>query len=237
MKFKLLALAAIVCCSVQAWAEPKGSTSASVNGAAAVGYNPVWGVYAGPEVAASYYVSNVAVMGQAQILSCGVNTYGGTVRSIIAPLGKGALYFDATLLYKDLVKNNAYDFVGAVSAGLLTRHFQIQLGCFSRTLGNNDREDRSLEQRVTEPFNMLYKISANVDLGDTQWRGYATFSNFTDFEFERFYAPIYTIGGVRTLGKRSSLFTEIVIKPTGTFHLTAHGYSLIGRVGISYSFE
>lgn len=238
VKGKLLVVAALFCCSVQAWAGSEGTNmSVSAYGAAMVGYNPVWGVYAGPEVAASYYGPNVAVVGQAQVLSCGVNTYGGIVRSIIAPLGKGALYFDTIILYKDLVRYNAYDFVGAVGAGWLAKHFQILLGCYARTLGNNDREEKSLEQRVTEPFNMLYKLSANVDLGNTAWRGYATFSNFTDFEFERSVAPIYTLGGVRNLGERSSLFAELIIKPTGTFHLTAHGYGVIGRVGISYSFE
>lgn len=199
----------------------------------AAGYNPIWGAYIGNDFSAqASFGSQLDLGGQLEILSPGIVSGGFSAKPKIQ-LKRSILYLDGSILYKSF-PSGMYDYVSAGSLGWQFTHWDVQLGMYSRVIGDRNIDIHSEDERICEPFNALYRIQYNLKGDDSSWDAYAGLSNFTAFEYERQYSPIFYLGGSWSLS-RIGLFGEIDIKPSGMFHLTAAAYGIVGRLGITYS--
>lgn len=227
----LIILIGLICSSATFAQKPSEIT---LSGGMAAGYNPAWGFYAGADAAISAsFNNNLDLSIQAEPLSNGVSTMGFSARPRIN-LIKGYLYLDGSILYKSF-PSGMYDYVSAGSLGWRFTHWDVQLGMFSRVIGDRNIDIHSEDERICEPFNALYRIQYNLKGDDSSWDAYAGLSNFTAFEYERQYSPLFFLGGSAGLTKHLGLYGEIDIKPSGMFHLTAAAYGIVGRLGITYS--
>lgn len=204
--------------------------------ALAGGYNPTWGSYGGVDLRAQMAVDrHLDVYAGFEGLTAGSISTGISVRPKIQ-FAVGTLYFDAGVLYKHLGGDGIFDFVSRGSLGWQMKHFDVQLGMFNRTMGSIERDIHTDEEMIGEPFNVLYRLQYNLKGNDNPWDLWCGMSDFTAFEFERHWSPIFYLGGRRTLGDDLQLFGQTEIKPTGMFHLNACFYGIVFRVGAFYSF-
>lgn len=206
----------------------------TLSGGMAAGYNPIWGAYIGNDFSAqASFGSQLDLGGQLEILSPGIVSGGFSARPKIR-LKRSFLYLDGSILYKSF-PSGMYDYVSAGSLGWRFTHWDVQLGMYSRVIGDRNIDLHSEDEKICEPFNVLYRIQYNLKGDDSSWDAYAGLSNFTAFEYERHYSPIFYLGGSAGLTKHLGLYGELDIKPSGMFHLTAAAYGIVGRLGITYA--
>lgn len=212
------------------------------------GFNTTWQHYGGAELKAFMPVNeNVELELVGEALSSNIYTAGFTARPKMA-LPKGELFIDATALYNAVQRNRIHDFVGATSIGYRMDYVSVQVGCFYRAMASYDREWHSTEEYMCEPFNLLYRISANVRPLCSRWNLYLGMSDYSDTQYERMWQPLFFLGGYYDFHPKSNfeydynaashfrLLAEVTCKPTGMFHLDASFYGILAKLGFAYKF-
>ena len=200
------------------------------------GYNTTWGIYGGVDMRANMDIGEyLDLNADFEGLTSGVFSTGFSARPKII-FDHGTLYLEAGMLYRHSGGDGIFDFVSQGSLGWQMKHIDVQLGLYSRTLGSLSRDNHSLEDRVGEPFNLLYRGQLNLKGPDSNWDLWAGASDFTAYEFERHWSPIFYLGGRRDINENLKLFGQAEVKPTGMFHLNASFYGIICRLGACYSF-
>lgn len=212
-----------------------GDYSFSATGALAGGYNHVWGVYAGADLHGAMAVGDhLDVKADFEALTSGTVSLGATARPKLQ-FGAGSLYLDTGVLFR-FVGDGLFDFVTEGSLGWKMKHIEVRAGLYSRTIGNLNTDIHSVEECVCEPFNLMYLGQYNIKGDDSDWDIWGGCANFTSFEYERCWSPIFYLGGRKDLNDSLTLFGQTEIKPTGMFHLNACFYGIICRLGAVYSF-
>lgn len=242
---KLLILIGIVALSLSSWAAPK-KYSLSLMGE--YGYNTTWQHYGGAELKAFMPVNeNVELEAAAAALSSNVYCASFTARPKMA-LPKGEMFIDASFAYNAVQRNRIHDFVGAGSIGYRMDYVSVQVGCFYRAMTSYDREWHSEEEYMCEPFNLLYRISANVRPLCSRWNLYLGMSDYNELQYERMWQPLFFLGGYYDFKPKNGfeyeynaashfrLLAELTVKPTGMFHLDASFYGAHAKVGFAYKF-
>ena len=230
-------------------AKPKpGNQPYSISVLADYGYNVTWGHYGGATLKAFLPVNDhveLTLLGEG--VSANVYTASLNVRPKIG-LPVGELFFDANLLYSAYQRNRTHDIVSALSLGYRMDYVSAQFGCYFRTISSYDRPWHSMEEMISEPYNLLYRIAGNVRPLCSRWNIYFGLSNFTDTQYERPWQPLFFFGGYYDFAPSSNfeytyraashfrLLCELTIKPTGMFHLNANFYGAITKVGFAYKF-
>jgi len=212
------------------------------------GYNTTFSHYGGAVVSAFMPVHDKAeIIATVEGISANTYSIGTTVRPKFA-LPVGEMFFDATAFYRCDVRDQIHDFVGAMSVGYRMDYVSFQVGCFSRTAAPFDRTWNGDDQLVTEPFNLMYRLSVNVRPLCERWNIYFGGANFTETEYERMWQPVFFLGGYYDFKPSSNfeyeynaashfrLLAEISCKPTGMFHLNANFYGARARFGFAYKF-
>lgn len=177
------------------------------------------------------------------------NVYAGTLTfrpKMAVPVGE--LFADATINYTAAVRNSTHDVVGALSVGYKMDYFQAQVGCFARTIAPFERNWSSNESFVTEPFNLLYRLSFNVRPLCERWNIFFGMSNFSELQYERMWQPLFFATAYYDFPPANNfeysyraashfrLLWEVMVKPTGMFHLNASFYGAQARFGFAYKF-
>lgn len=211
-------------------------------------YNTTWQHCGGGELKAFMPVNpNVEIEAAAEGLSADVYSVSGTVRPKFA-LPVGEMFFDASVLYSAVNRNRTHDFVGALSLGYRMDYVNFQFGCFTRTIAGFGRTWNSEDGYVTDPFNLLYRVSVNVRPLCERWNIYFGMSDYTELQYERMWQPLFFLGAYYDFPPSSSfeyeynaashfrLIAEVICKPTGMFHLDASFYGVKVKAGFAYKF-
>lgn len=212
------------------------------------GYNYTWQHYGGAELKAFMPTSeHVELEAGVQALSSNIYTFSATARPKIS-LPVGEFFIDASFVYSAVQRNRLHDFVAAGSFGYRMDYVSFQVGCFARTTVEYDRQWNSDETYLSEPFNLLYRLSANVRPLCSPWNLHLGMANFNSFQYERMWQPLFFLGGYYEFTPKSNfeygyrsashfrLLAEVTCKPTGMFHLNASFYGIDARLGFAYKF-
>lgn len=150
------------------------------------------------------------------------------------PLRHGELFLETRLLYKAIARNQIHDFVGGISLGYRMDYFQIQIGGAGRMMATMHQDWHSNHQLDFEPV-MQYALEVFVRPQKSPWNLSFRFTNFDDWQVERFFQPLFMLNSYVTLAPNWRLLMRVECKPTGMFHLNASFYGADGTVGIAYA--
>lgn len=198
------------------------------------GYSGTYKWYGGLDVQGAYNVKDTDFNLNFEALTENVYSIGLNVRPNFEVCENGIVFVEGTLHSRIFANYKAYEFVYAGSVGFRMRHFLVQAGLFSKTIDALGRNWHSLQNYVTEPFNVLYKVQISVMGFDHPWDVYLTGSNFNDFEYERVWEPIFSLGGRWDFMERWSAVAEGTLQPAGIFHGTVKFYEATLRIGVKY---
>ena len=215
----------------------KHSISADVMAQGVAGYNLTYKWYGGADLKGVLHYDNTDFIVNFEALTANTYSMGLTVGQAFNVCNNGFVFIDGTLHSRIFAQYKTYEFVYAASAGFKMRHFSVQAGLFSRTIDAFGRDWHALENYVTEPFNLLYKVKLSLKGFDNPWDVYAVFSNYNDYEYERMWEPIFSLGGRYDFKERWSAIAEGTLEAAGIFHGTVKFYEAIFRIGIVYIIE
>lgn len=150
------------------------------------------------------------------------------------PLTVGELYIDTRLLYRAVVRNRMHELSASLGLGYRMDYVDVQLGVYTRSMFEFNRDWHSEDEIVTEPFGFLYSIEVFVRPQSSNWNLSFRISDTDDFQIERMWQPLFMIGGRYSPTERLSVLMQAQCKPTGMFHLNASFYGAQFRAGISY---
>jgi len=143
----------------------------------------------------------------------------------------GEIFIDGTIHYRQMSIWGTADLNLAASVGYRMDYVSVQIG-----LTPHFTLDLEQHQHITEPINMLYRLSVNVRPCSSRWNAGAGVANYTDFEYERTCEPMFFINGHFDINERFSIPARLDIKPAGAFHLTAQFWGISFRTGVKYTF-
>ena len=124
----------------------------------------------------------------------------------------------------------------ALGVGYRMDYVSVTLGLYSRVIDNWDRSWYNDETFVVEPFNLLYRIEVFCRPQNNPWNLSFMFSNVDDYQMERMYQPLFSVGAYYDVTDHWRLNFWAQCKPTGMFHLDATFYGATFRTGFSYRF-
>ncbi|MGN0033459.1 MAG: hypothetical protein ACI358_06775 [Candidatus Limimorpha sp.] len=210
--------------------------SSEISAQAIGGYSNTWNYYSGLDLKGSLHVRNIDLCINVETLSKNTYSLGFTVSPYMMLNDKAKLFMDGTLHSRLFTSYRTYEFVYAFSFGLKMRHFSAQVGLFSRAIDDMDRQWHDTDNYVAEPFNLLYRVVISIMGFDNGWDIFLSGSDFNEFEYERMWEPILSLGGRYDINDKISAVAECTLKPSGMFHLVASFYSVWMKAGITYKF-
>ena len=233
--FLMICLFSVAC--LEAQEAKRHSLTADVSMQGLLGYSNTFKWYGGADVKGVLHVDNTDFTLNLEALTANTYSLGMTVSRSFEVCSNGFVFLDGTLHSRIFSIYKTYEFVYAGSVGFRMRHFSAQVGLFSRTIDAFGRDWHSLENYVTEPFNLLYKVKISVMGFDNPWDVYLVGSNYNDFEYERMWEPIFSLGGRYDFKERWSAVAEGTLEAAGIFHGTVKFYEAVMRIGIKYKIK
>lgn len=215
----------------------KHTLSADVAAQGLLGYSNTYKWYGGTDLKGVLHYDNTDVYVNFEALTKNVYSLGLTVSPAFEVCKNGYVFADGTLHTRLFGKYKIFELIYAGSVGFRMDFFSVQVGIFSRTMDNIDRDWHSLENHVTEPFNLLYKVRFNIMGAKHPWDIYLIGSNYTDFEYERIWEPLFTMGWRHNFKDRWKAVAEGTLKAAGMFHGTAKFYGAMLRFGVVYKLK
>ena len=226
----------LVLLCADALAQTCGKDRYVISSSGIYGYNTTDSGYGGMSVSAFLPLTGAFKAGASlECVSAGRMAATVTLTPVF-PLPAGELFVDGTAHFRWLYSDRASEFVSAASLGYRMDWFSVQFGMFSRTFIDMDRKQHGNGNFVSEPFNLLYRLSFNVRPSTSRWNAGGGVSNYTLYEFERMWQPYIFVGGLYRISDSLSVNAEVTVKPTGMFHLVASFYGIRSSVGLSYAF-
>ena len=215
----------------------KHSISADIGAHGLVGYNRTFKWYGGTDLKGVLHVDNIDFSLVLEALTKNVYSFGLTVSPYFEVCKNGFVFLDGTMHSRIFGIYKTYEFVYAGSVGFKMCHFSAQVGLFSKTIDAMGRSWHSLDNFVTEPFNLLYKVKISVMGFDHPWDVYVVAANYNDYEYERMWEPIFSLGGKWDFKDRWSAVAEWTMQSAGMFHGTVKYYEAVLRAGVSFRLE
>lgn len=152
------------------------------------------------------------------------------------PLPVGEIFLDGSVHYRQFFCYSTADFTLAASAGYRMDYVSAQFGLSNHTILDLERDKNSASQNVSEPFNLLYRVSFNVRPATSRWNAGGGAANYTDFEYERTWEPMFFLNGHYDIDNHLTVLLRSDLKPAGAFHLNAQFWGIAVRAGVKYSF-
>ena len=199
-------------------------------------YNTTWSHHGNIDVQ-SLLPFNPHFEMEARLQGSTANVYTGAIQ--LRPkfeLPVGELFIETDVYYKALLRARSNDFTAALGLGYRMDHVSVTLGVFSRVIDDMDRSWHSNDSYVVEPFNLLYRIEVFCRPQNNNWNLSFMFSNIDDYQMERMWQPLFSIGAWADINEHWRLNFGAQCKPTGMFHLDASFYGATFRTGFSYRF-
>ncbi|MBR6092045.1 MAG: hypothetical protein IKQ09_04435 [Bacteroidales bacterium] len=215
----------------------KHAISADLAAQGLVGFNNTYRWYEGADLKGVMHVDNNDFYLNLEALTANVYSAGLSVRPNIELCRNGFGYIDVSLHSRFFVSYKVYEFVYSASLGFKMRHFDVQLGLFTKIIDGFSRDWDAVECTLTEPFKFLYKLRISIMGFDNPWDIYLTGANFNEFEYERMWSPLFNLGGRWDFKERWSALAEGTLKPAGMFHGAVRFYETIFRIGVSFKLK
>lgn len=212
----------------------KHSLSTDVTAQGLVGFNNTYEWYGGVDMKGVLHLDNTDFHLNVEALTKNVYSMGLSVSTAFELCPDGFFFVDGTLHSRIFGDYKVYEFVYAASAGFRMRHFSVQLGCYMKTIDDLNKESHTLRSCIIEPFVPLYNLTISIMGFDNPWDVYLNGANFNEFEYERMWAPLCTLGGRWDFKDRWSMVAEGTLKPSGMFHATVKFYGAMLRIGVFY---
>ena len=235
MKNYLTILALLLSCAAVS-AQEYGRDRYELSGSGIYGYNQTYRTYAGLSLSGFQPVdSRFETEESLEIAGPGVFSFSASARPKFA-LPVGEIFLDGTAFFRSFSAYRMAEFITAGSIGYRMEYVSAQFGMFSRTMMDLDRKVHDNENFVSEPFNLLYRISFQVRPSKSAWNVGGGFSNYTWYDYERMWQPLFFVNGHYRFNEHLRLNAEVMLKPTGMFHLVASLYGVRSSVGLTYIF-
>ena len=215
----------------------KHNISADFMALGVAGYNHTYKYYGGTDLKGVLHVDNTDVTLNLEVLSAQTYAMGLSVSPSFEVCTNGFVFAEGTLSSRIFEKYKIFEFVYAGSVGYKMRHFSAQVGLFSRTIDDLNRDWHSTDSPVTEPFNLLYKVKVSIMGFDHPWDIYLVGGNFNDYEYERMWEPIFALGGRWDYKSRWSALAEVTMQSAGLFHGTVKFYEATFRAGVMFKLK
>ena len=236
MKKRILLLSLL--CPLCLWAANPGfgDRKYSLTGMVEYSYNTAWGHHANFDAQALMPVNpHVELEAKLQFSSANVHTGVVQVRPKFE-LPVGELFLETDVLCKLVARSRVSDLDVALGVGYRMDYVSVTLGIFSRVLNDWDRDWHSNDTYVSEPFNLLYRLEVFCRPQNNPWNLSFMFSNVDDYQLERMWQPLFSIGAYYDVVEHWRLNFGVQCKPNGMFHLDATFYGATLRAGFSYRF-
>ena len=212
----------------------KHDISADFMALGVAGYSHTYNYYGGTDLKGVLHVDNTDVTLNLEALSAQTYAMGLSVSPSFEVCNNGFVFAEGTISSRIFEKYKIFEFVYAGSVGYKMRHFSAQVGLFSRTIDDLNRDWHSTDSPVTEPFNLLYKVKVSIMGFDHPWDIYLVGGNFNDYEYERMWEPIFALGGRWDYKSRWSALAEVTMQSAGLFHGTVKFYEATVRAGVMF---
>ncbi|MBO7074490.1 MAG: hypothetical protein J6W12_06245 [Bacteroidales bacterium] len=212
----------------------KHAISADLSAQGLVGFNNTYRWYEGADLKGVLHIDNNDFYLNLEALTPKVYSVGLSVRPGIELCRNGLGYLDVSVNSRFFGKYKIYEFVYSASLGFRMRHFDVQLGLFTKIIDDFNSSWDVVESRIKEPFNVLYKLRISIMGFDNPWDIYLTGANFNEFEYERMWEPLFSLGGRWNFKGRWSAVAEGTLKPAGMFHGDVRFYEAVLRIGVVY---
>lgn len=213
-----------------------GERHYSLSAMAEYSYNTTWGHHGNFDVQALMpFNPHFEMEAKLQFSTANVHTMALQFRPKFE-LPVGEMFLETDVLYRAVARNRIHDFTAALGVGYRMDHVSVTLGVFSRVMDDWDRDWHSNETYVVEPFNLLYRIEVFCRPQNNPWNLSFMFSNVDDYQLERMWQPLFSVGAWYDLNNHWRLNFAAQCKPTGMFHLDASFYGATLRAGFSYTF-
>ena len=237
MNRKIIAFLILVISSVSLFAQTSGRDfSSDISVQAVGGYSNTRLFYGGMDMKGALHINNIDLNLNVEALSRSTFSFGLTASPHLKLNDKLMLFADGTLHTRLFPDYRTYEFVYAFSLGLKMRHLSAQVGLFSRAIDDMDRQWHDTDNFIAEPFNLLYRVMLSLMGFDNSWDIFVCVSDFNEFEYERMWEPIMSLGTKYDINNKMSVVAETSLKPSGMFHLVASFYSVWMKAGITYKF-
>lgn len=208
----------------------------SLTGMAEYSYNTTWGHHGNFDLQA-FMPFNPYFEMETKMQFSTAHVYTGALQ--LRPkfeLPTGELFVETDVMYKAVARNRISDLTAGLGIGYRMDYVSVTLGVFCRVLDDWDRSWYNDETYVVEPFNLLYRIEVFCRPQYSIWNMSFMFSNVDDYQMERMWQPLFSVGAWYDVTNRLRLNFAAQCKPTGMFHLDATFYGATFRTGITYKF-
>lgn len=234
MKRIFIAAALSLVAVLSSAAEPAGRYSISVMGM--YGWNETWLSHGGIDVVGYLPFSrHFEATAALEVHSPGTFAVTATARPKFQ-LPVGEFFIDGSVHDRIHASYGISDFNIALSVGYRMDYVSIQVGAASHFIFDLGKKGDGKSGTIVEPLNLLYRVSFNVRPSSSRWNAGGGIANYTDFEYERTWGPMYFLDGHFDVNDRLSVLGRFDLKPTGVFHQVAEFWGAAFRAGVKYSF-
>lgn len=200
------------------------------------GHNLTWGHHGNLDVQALLpFNPHFEMEARVQFSTANVHTIALQFRPKFE-LKVGEMFMETNVYGKMVARNSISDLTAALGVGYRMDHVSVTLGVFARVMNDWNRTWNSNESYVAEPFNLFYRIEAFVRPQDNPWNLSFMISNIDDYQMERMWQPIFSMGAYYDVVDHWRLNFGVQCKPSGMFHLNATYYAAMLRAGFTYKF-
>ncbi len=223
----LLTLTVLFPASGQSWPE-----KATVSADGVFRTNSLKQSFAGLDLGASipigeYFTAEAA----AEILIPGIYAVSATARPGFT-VGGGRFFLDGSILHRSLKEYETSQLAGALSAGYKRQYFSIQFGAYAMKV--YDRSEA--RDNLSATIDFLYRGSACIKSSESKWNLGVAVSNYTPYEIEHMWSPIFFLFGHFDLSDRVSLQGELEFRHIGMLSMQGGIYAFGAHAGVSYYF-
>ena len=204
------------------------------------GYNDVWGHHANFNISAKVPIHKHFDLSTGLQLST-ANVYNWNTelvtKFLLTRAHQRELYIKSRFLFRGIQRADAYDFNLAFGLGYRRDYVDFMAGTNIRMMDEIRRKvDKNMNEMIAETFYFIYGLEVFVRPMDCNWNLSARISNFTDYQIERMYNPMFSIAGYYAPAEHWRIDARILCKPVGMFNMTASFFDAHGVVGFSYTF-
>jgi hypothetical protein len=212
-----------------------------LSGGVEYGFNDVWGHHANFDLAAKVPVHKHFDLMTALQMST-ANVYNMNVemdtKFMLTKLHQRELYLKSRFLFRGVVRANAYEFNLGFGLGYCRDYVDIMVGTNIRMMDEIKRRKttQSTNEMIAETFYFIYGLEVFARPIDCNWNVSAKISNYTEYQVERMYNPIFSIAGRYDPAPQWRVMMRVFCKPAGMFNMTASFFDVHALAGFSYTF-
>lgn len=152
------------------------------------------------------------------------------------PLTVGELFLDTSIHLRSFNSFGIGTFSMAASFGYRMDYVSVQAGVQRLLIHDLQNSSWNTGTDIVEPINPILKLAFNLRPATSTWNISLGAGNFTLYQYERIYYPIFFLGGHYDFTDHMTVLAEMNFKPSGIFNYNAHFNGLSVHAGLTYSF-